>query len=134
MKINTKKYAVALYEVTKGSNAEQLKSALQNFVKLLAKKGLLNQEKRLIADYKKYYNELEGIIEVEVATAYQLSEPEKKNIINQLRAVTGKKIELDCQINKELIGGIIFRINDTLLDNSLKFQLKNLKEKLVENF
>ncbi|MFA6410295.1 MAG: ATP synthase F1 subunit delta [Candidatus Buchananbacteria bacterium] len=131
MRINTKKYAIALYQVAKESNATELKQALQNLIKILARKGLLSSADKIISDFKKYYNEKEGIVEITIETAFALSLAEKEDLIKEMKKNTGQQIELAEKINPELIGGMILHFNDTLIDGSLKTQLQNLRKKLA---
>jgi len=131
MKINTKKYAIALYEATQDLSQAELKNAIGNFVKILAKKGLLAKADKIMADYAGYYNQQQGILPVLAKTAQPLSESEKKEIISRLKKSTGKEIELENQVDKSLIGGLVLKIGDTLVDGSLNNQLLRLKQKLI---
>ncbi|MFA5022327.1 MAG: ATP synthase F1 subunit delta [Patescibacteria group bacterium] len=131
MKINTKKYAIALYEIAKESDKAQLKSVLENLVKILARKGLLSSADKIISDFKKYYDLQEGICQVTIETITALSAAEKEEVTKELKKITGKKIELIDKINPELIGGMILNFNDTLIDGSLKTQLQDLHKKLI---
>ena len=131
MKINTKAYAIALYETIKETKGEALKSALANFVLLLAKKNLLGASQKILADFERYYNEAEGILTVNAETAKALSAEEKENIIKNLKKITGKEIELAGIVKPELIGGLRLKIGDTLIDGSLQNQLSSLRKKLI---
>ncbi|MCK4846427.1 MAG: F0F1 ATP synthase subunit delta, partial [Deltaproteobacteria bacterium] len=44
----------------------------------------------------------------------------------------GKEVVLTFKENKELIGGLVVRVGDTILDGSVKAQLENIKDKLLE--
>ena len=131
MKVNTKNYAIALYHTIKETKGEALKSTLKNFVRLLAQKNLFSYAPKIINDFNQYYNEAEGIIEVRVTSALDLSEAEKKDIKNQIKVLTDKKIELTTEVNPELIGGIKIAFADNLIDASVKTQLENLKKQLL---
>jgi F-type H+-transporting ATPase subunit delta len=131
MKVNTKAYAIALYETIKENKGEQLKIVLRNFVLLLAKKNLLSSAKKILADFSRYYNEAEGIVEVRVQTAKALSAENKEKMIHQLKSRLGKEIDLKSEIDASLLGGIILQVNDTQFDGSLKRQLDLLKKDLI---
>jgi len=131
MKVNTKTYAVALYETIKELKGEELKTALANFVALLAKKNLLSSADKILADFEKYYNEAEGIIAVRAETAKTLTAEEKEKLIKDLKKITGKEIELENIVLPVLIGGLKLKIGDTLIDGSLLAQLSSLRKKLI---
>jgi F-type H+-transporting ATPase subunit delta len=131
MKVNTKAYAIALYETIKENKGEHLKTALANFVVLLAKKNLLSSANKILADFSRYYNEAEGIAEVSAATAKALTADEIEKISKQLKAAIGQDVELKNTVSPELIGGIKLKIGDTLIDGSLKNQIAELKQKLI---
>jgi len=131
MKVNTKNYAIALYDATKKSKAEELKLFIKNFVKILAAKNLIGLAPKIIADFNQHYDDTEGIIEVKITSALELSEAEKKEIKNQIKNLTKKEVELKTIIDKELIGGIKINFADNLIDGSLKTQIQNLKKQLL---
>ncbi len=122
-----------MYNTIKENKGEALKSVLKNFVRLLAKRGLFSYVPKIINDFNKYYNETEGIIEVKVTSALDLSEAEKKDIRNQIKNLTDKNVELITETNSKLIGGIKIAFADNLIDGSIKTQLENLKKQLLVN-
>lgn len=131
MKINTKNYAIALYQLLKETKGEEFKKVTQNFVNLLAKKRLLSLAPKILADFNNYYNQAEGVIEAKAETAQALSETEIKNLSRRLEKLAGKKIELKNKVNKDLIGGIKLYFADTLIDGSLLARLNSLHKKLT---
>ena len=130
MKVTTRQYATALYESTKELKGAQLKTALGGFIQLLATHNTLRKIEEIIADFKTYYNQVEGIIPVSVTSTSALSDPERQKIIKSLADITGKKIELIEHVDATLIGGIVIKIGDTIIDNSFKKQLQHLRNKL----
>jgi F-type H+-transporting ATPase subunit delta len=132
MKVNTKKYAVALYEAVKEADGKKLNLVLTNFVKLLAKSGLINQSDKILNDFNRYYNDQEGIVEVELTTAQAISPAETNSAAKALEKILGKKVELKCKLEQDLIGGAIFKFNDLLIDGSLKSRFKEIKEQMIK--
>ena len=73
-----------------------------------------------------------GRLNVTVESATALNDDAKKSITDKLKAETKKDIILTATENKDLIGGIVIRVGNTILDGSLKTQLKNINERLLE--
>lgn len=132
MKISPKQYAKALYEMTQTASSHDLDIVIQNFVKYLGMRGSLNKANQIILEFEKYYNSQEGIISVEASSAREFSSDERKDIVSSFEKITGKKIELHQEVDKEILGGVIFKIQDTIIDVSLKTQLINLHKQLTQ--
>ena len=69
----------------------------------------------------------------EVTSARPLSEAEKAEFQANLTKLTGKKVNLNFNINENIIGGVVTRVGSTVYDGSVKTQLENLKQQLIGN-
>lgn len=72
-----------------------------------------------------------GIVVAEVTTAEPLGTLEQALVTERLEAMTGKRIELKLRVDPEIIGGIVARIGDVLLDGSVISQLRRLRARLA---
>lgn len=133
MKKDIKQFAVALYETTKQTPATKLPSLLKNFVQLLADQRMLSKADQIINGFKNYYNQQEGIAEITIESANPLGNPEKNQIIKELQTLLKKKIEIHEVINENLIGGLVLKFDDLIVDASLNQRLKNLRKNLVQS-
>lgn len=125
-KITPKQYAISLYEILK--EAKDPSVVIKNFVRLLVKNNDLRQADRILDYFEKYRNEQKGKVAVEVTTARKLSSEELQRIGDYFKKSLKKEIELKVHQDKSLIGGVVLKFNDTLLDGGIKSQLLNLKE------
>ena len=66
-----------------------------------------------------------------IETATELNEDTRRNVERVLLQMFGKKVSLHVSIHPELLGGMIVRAGDLVLDNSLRSQLGNLRQKLT---
>lgn len=102
------------------------------FVGLLVKKGregiLEAVAKSFIDQYKVHKN----ILTAEVTSVIEFDSDLNNRFATALKDSTGKEIELNNAIDKDLIGGFILRMDDKQLDNSIKTQLKNIKKELLK--
>ncbi|MBW5290318.1 MAG: ATP synthase delta chain [Candidatus Ruthia sp. Asou_11_S2] len=62
-----------------------------------------------------------------VISAYQLSESEKKQIVSDLANQYNKVVSIDTTIDKDLVGGIIVKDGDKVIDMSIKAQVDELR-------
>lgn len=81
-----------------------------------------------IDEFRTMYEYYMNIADAVVTSAVELTEDEKKKLINKLSAVTGKSIRATYVIDKSLIGGLSVTVDGKLYDGSVKKNLKNLKE------
>jgi len=98
---------------------------------------LLTEKKRekilqdICLDFVQLYNEHQGIIQVEVSTAYKLADSQQKDLLQSLEASTGKKVEMELHTDPELKGGIVVKIGDTVIDGSVKHKIRKLKNQFA---
>lgn len=76
--------------------------------------------------------EYNGFVTAHVESAVPLADIDKKLIVSKLEAQTGKKITLEAVVDESLIGGLIIRINDRIVDNSIKRNLHRMALDIYE--
>ena len=84
-------------------------------------------------EFIKQYNEYKGILIVHVTTAVPLTPELRAQLVQRLAQQTGKTIQLQENVDPALIGGLVVRIGDLQVDDSIKTNLRNLKNKFKEN-
>lgn len=98
---------------------------------LLAKKD----REALLEDISKKFIELynlhQGIIKVNVTSAREIEKAQLKALKKNIERTTGKTVEFETEVEEELIGGLKIRIDDTVVDGSVKFKLNQLKDRLT---
>ncbi|CQR70624.1 ATP synthase subunit delta [Sporomusa ovata DSM 2662] len=113
--------------------AGDLDGFVQNFLLLLIDKRREPALPAIISEYTRLANEARNIAEAEVFTAKELSTKQLEALAAKLSKVTGKNIVLKTTLDQELIGGIVVKIGDKLIDGSVQRQLKALKAALLTN-
>jgi F-type H+-transporting ATPase subunit delta len=73
-----------------------------------------------------------GIEHAEVTTAVPLTDPDKDLISRRLGEMIGKKVVLESQVDPSVIGGLVARMGDLLIDGSIHRNLETLRKTLVE--
>jgi F-type H+-transporting ATPase subunit delta len=133
MKITAKQFALSLDESVEGKSAAEVKLVLKKFVELLAIKNQLSRDDKIIAEFIKIWNKKHGLVETEIISANGLSRETAKLLKNRIAELSGaREVKASEKVEESLLGGVIIRYGDKILDGSLKAQLVDLKEKLIK--
>ena len=73
-----------------------------------------------------------GIARVEVFTSVEFSVEQKKLFESQLEKILNKKLELEFHLDDKIIGGFVAKVDDLVIDASLKHQLDLLKKQFLQ--
>jgi len=101
-----------------------------NLACLLVARGRLSLAGDIAEEYQRLLDSYRGIEQAEVTTAIPLEDKDKQSLAQRLGAVVGKKVVLKLKVDPSLIGGIVARIGDKLLDGSTSSKLLALKREL----
>ena len=109
---------------------ERLKfsGVMTSFLLLLFDKGRIRFINNINEFYDNLVDELKGITRASLVSASDLSSETVDKIRASLVGMTGKEVILELKQDPELIGGIVTRIGDLVLDGSIKTQLLNMKK------
>lgn len=110
---------------------EDLADFVHNFLLLLVDKRRETVLPTIFTEFKKLLNEARNIIEADVVTALPLSEAEHHALAQKLGVVTNKNVVLKTKVDPGILGGVIVKIGDKLIDGSVARQLKTLKAALT---
>ncbi len=101
-----------------------------NFFKLLLDRGRMDGAHSISVIYAELLDEERGIKKAEVVSATSLDEAAIGRLTETLKQVAGQDVQLELKEDPSLIGGVVARIGDLVLDGSVKSQLENLKDSL----
>ncbi|ABB37789.1 ATP synthase subunit delta [Oleidesulfovibrio alaskensis G20] len=103
---------------------------VSNFCNLLADKGRLADLPDINAFYSLLLDAEKGIIRGELVTAIKLAKAKRDAVKEQLEKQAGQKIELNFSVDKDILGGVVLKVGDRVLDASLRAQLGILKDNI----
>ena len=106
--------------------ADKLNAQQQNLIKLMAENGRLKALPEVAAQFEVFRAEAEGKVDAEVTSAFALSKEQEDSIIKTLKAKLGREVTIKTTIDESLIGGVIIKAGDTIIDGSMKSQLESL--------
>jgi F-type H+-transporting ATPase subunit delta len=109
---------------------EGLSEVVINFIALLVKHDRLQQLPLIIRHYGDLIDEHEGRVRVTVYSVYPLEAAEVSALKTSLEATLNKKSIVENNIDQSLIGGIVLKLNNMLIDSSIRSRLRRLGETL----
>jgi F-type H+-transporting ATPase subunit delta len=109
---------------------EQVDEHGQNLLKVMAENGRLAALPDVSEQFFALKQEHEKEIDVEVISATELSKEQLANISSKLEARLERKVKLNCSVEETLLGGVIIRAGDLVIDNSARGRLNRLSDAL----
>jgi F-type H+-transporting ATPase subunit delta len=118
--------AAALEELLGGE--EKL---VRNFLLLLTEKNRAGEIEEIAREFDRLVAQAEGILDVELTTAVELSEQEAHDVIDQIEKASGRKVEATQRVDPDLIGGLVLQAGSLRLDASVRGRLDRLRQELT---
>lgn len=109
----------------------KLKLQQLNFIKVLAENQRLLVLPEIAAIFEVLKSEAEKSVDVVVDSAFELSAAQQEKIVSSLKKRMGREIKLSCKVNKELLGGIVVRAGDKVIDGSARTRLSEMANALA---
>lgn len=103
---------------------------IKNFLRLLLDKNRIGAVKEITGHYARLTDEISNITRADVITAKPLKEDALKRLKKALKKVTSKEVTVNVSQDESIVGGLIVKIGDLVLDGSVKTQLEGLRESL----
>ena len=100
------------------------------FCELLAEKGRLGSIGEMVSVFLDLLDAEKGVLRGELVTAVNIDESKRATVLEQLEKQAGRALELSYSVDPAIIGGIILKVGDRVLDASLRAQLSSLKDNI----
>jgi F-type H+-transporting ATPase subunit delta len=104
---------------------------VQNLVQLLLRRGRIEQLPRVAAEFRRLDDRRQGVTNATATSAEALQPDEIEALTTRLEQSTGGRIALDVQVDPSLLGGLVVRIGDRLIDGSVRGRLERLRNQLT---
>jgi ATP synthase F1 delta subunit len=99
-----------------------------NFLELLIEKHRMPAIFRIRRYYETLWEQAHHILPVQIATAVALDEGVARQLGEQIEKTTGQRIELTARVDPDIVGGIVLRVGNSILDASIRNRLENLRK------
>jgi F-type H+-transporting ATPase subunit delta len=125
-------------ELDPQTKAEMLDSVLagadevfRNFVRVVTEKGRAAQIEEIAREFEALYAAEQQVLNVELTTAFELSEADAREIVRQIEQASGRTVEATRSVDPNLIGGIVLTAGSLRVDSSVRGRLERLRRELV---
>ncbi len=104
----------------------------QNLLSLLATKGIAHLVPDIIEQYTRLLDAHRGIERAEVASATPLDDGQQARVAGLLSDVLAREVRLIAHVQPDIIGGLVARFSDRVIDGSIKTKLAAMRRNVVE--
>jgi len=109
----------------------KISDEVKNFLNLLIDKHREAYLDEVVSEFIKITNTARNIVDAEVISAIELDEGYKKEVAKVLNRLAGKDVKPKYKVDSSLLGGMVIRIGDKVIDGSVKNNLRTLRQHLV---
>ncbi len=110
---------------------DKLSKSTANFIKLLVEAQRLILLPEIAAIFEVMRAEAEKSVDVVVTSAFDLNDTQKQKITAAMKKRLGREIRLNCETDQKLLGGIVIRAGDKVIDGSARTHLSELANALA---
>jgi F-type H+-transporting ATPase subunit delta len=103
---------------------------VRNFVYLLASKSQIHMLPEVLAEFDRYASRGPVREAARVASAVQLTDAERARLEQKVRAQYGEGLDFEYRVDKSLLGGVVVRVGDKVIDGSVAGKLAAMRHKL----
>ena len=119
--VESRQFEELMLQVAGDLNKEQ-----SNFVRILAESGRLTVVAEIAQMFEALRAEAEKTAQITVSSAFALNDEQQKKIAAALKVRLGCDVKLSCTVDKTLLGGIVIRMGDKVIDGSANTRLTEL--------
>lgn len=132
MKISSKQYAQALFELSKDKDKVEVLEVVGNFANFLVKNNDFFKLDKILNDFNNLWNREFSIVEAKISSAHPLTN-EIKDLLKEylVKSSFAKEVVTDSVVDKNILGGVVIKYGDRIFDASLKTNLSRLKQTLL---
>ncbi|MBD3248293.1 ATP synthase F1 subunit delta [Candidatus Falkowbacteria bacterium] len=133
MKIKPKQYAISLFESLDEADAREQKDIVKKFVKTLIENNDVSKTEAILMHFSNLNNRRADAADTEIVSSHDLD----KKLLDALKDFVSKRagakeITMIERKDKKLLGGVILRYGDKLLDLSLRRKLEEFKREIID--
>jgi F-type H+-transporting ATPase subunit delta len=111
---------------------EGAEEIFMNFLEALVERHRMPAIFRIRARYEELWDEENKLLPVQVTSAIELDESIVKNIGDRIGQQTGRKVELSSKVDPDILGGIVLRVGNSVLDASIRNRLNQLRRSVAQ--
>ena len=102
-----------------------------NFLRLLIEKHRMPVLFRIRVEYQRLWDEENKVLPVEITSAIELDPATTENLGRSIGERAGRKVALAARVDPDIIGGIVVRVGNSILDASIRNRLEQLRRQVA---
>jgi F-type H+-transporting ATPase subunit delta len=106
---------------------------VRNFLLLLAEKGRAAELDEVAREFERLVESEEGVVHLELTTAYELSDKEAGDLVKQIEQASGRPVVASRTVDPDLIGGVVLKAGSLRVDASVRGRLNRLRHELTRS-
>jgi F-type H+-transporting ATPase subunit delta len=104
---------------------------VRNFLLLLTERGRAGQLEDMFRELERLVAAEQGQLNVELTTAFELSDDESQRILGQIEQASGRTVVASRKVDPDLIGGLVVQAGSMRVDASVRGRLERLRHELL---
>jgi F-type H+-transporting ATPase subunit delta len=112
--------------------ADKVQPMVISFFNIMVNKGRAGVLYGTAKEFVNLYNQDKGIVKAKVTSAVALTEENKKQLVDVVKATTKGEVILEAKVDPKLIGGFVLQVGDRQFDASLNSKLNKLKKEFAQ--
>jgi F-type H+-transporting ATPase subunit delta len=105
---------------------------VENFLELLIENHRMPALLRIRREYDRLWDEENQLLPVQITSAVELDKKTIKEIGDRIGEQTGRKVELSANVDPDVLGGLVVRVGNTVLDASVRRRLEQLRRQVAK--
>ena len=105
---------------------------VRNFLAVLIENHRMPALFRIRRELDAMWREVNKLLPVQVTSAVELDEAVTRQIGEEIGRQTGRKVELSTNVDPDVLGGIVLRVGNSILDASIRTRLENLRKQVAQ--
>ena len=123
----------AKIEVVKGALGDTVGPLALNLLSLLASRSIVPVTPGIAEQYQRLLDAHRGVVQAGIASAVSLDDGQRQKITDLLRGMVDKEVRVNSRVDPDIIGGLLVRVGDRLIDGSTRAKVQALRRDLVEH-
>ena len=118
-------------DVIKDALGDSVGPLALNLVSLLSSRNVAHLVSEIAEQYQRLLDAHRGIEQAEVISAVVLNDEQRQRIELLLREIVGRDVRLTSRVQPQILGGLVARVGDRVIDGSTKTKLLEMRRQLV---
>ena len=109
----------------------QVQETVLNLLRFMVRRGRIEDLPRVVAEFQRLDDQRNGVVNAIATSAAPLQSSEIEALRERFEQMTGGKLKLSVDVDPSLLGGLVVRVGDQLIDGSVRSRLDRLRTRLA---